>query len=46
MFLVKVNHVLGCHRLQQDCFNPLGEIVHRHHYELVTFARKWMNLAD
>jgi hypothetical protein len=46
MFLDKVNHVLGCHHLQRDRFNLLGEIVHCHHYELVTFAGWQMNLAD
>jgi hypothetical protein len=46
MLLDKVNHVLGCHCLHRDCFNPLGKIVHRHHYELMTFAGWRINLAD
>ena len=46
MFLDKVSHVLGHHCLQRDCFNPLGEIICRHHYELMAFARWWINLAD
>ena len=46
MLLDKVNHVLGCHYLQWDCFNPLGEIIHRRHYELMAFAGWWIHLAD
>jgi hypothetical protein len=42
MLLDKVNHVLGCHCPHQDRFNPLGKIVCRHHYELMTFAGWWM----
>jgi len=46
MLLDKVNHVLGCRRPQWDRFNPLGEIIYCHYYELMTIAGWWMNLSD
>jgi hypothetical protein len=46
MLLDKVDHVLGHHRLQWDCFNPLGEIIRCHYYELMAFDGWQINLAD
>jgi predicted DNA-binding ribbon-helix-helix protein len=46
MFYNKINHIAWCHNLDWDGLNPLCEVICRHQYEFMTFARWWVYLSN